>query len=120
MNTNVNTAINSSSERVVENGFDENGSPFVITEKGTYPNIVRIKYEGNNIPDGFKKEITKEEQDTEVSTVHPERFLQNRAEDIQINASDTYQEVKPPVNVEDQSGNIDTSIALDAFIAKKE
>lgn len=35
--------------------------------------------------------------------LHPERFTANQAEDIQINPTDTYQEIKSPDKVEDQT-----------------
>lgn len=52
--TNTNTVENAESERFFERG-EENGIAFVITEKGYYPNIVKIKYVGDKISDAFKE-----------------------------------------------------------------
>lgn len=41
-------------EEVVERGTTEEGVAYVITEMGGYPNIIRKRYEGDNIPPKFQ------------------------------------------------------------------
>lgn len=161
----------SESERVVDYGVNEDGVPWVITEKGGGNNIPRTKYVGVEIPDSFKAEITRNEETPAVAetnpdkysdfqsaisqqkvdnprneyiegsqsgenldfklekgaentdskdNLHPERFAQNQAEDIQINATDTYQEIKPPDSIEDESTNTSDIDFGNINIPKKE
>lgn len=44
------------SEKIKEYGV-ENGIPFVVSERGTYPNIPCKRYEGNDIPQWMIEEI---------------------------------------------------------------
>lgn len=76
--------------------------------------------------EGFKSPFNKlaKEQKGEQNTdtldnLHPERFKQNLAEDVQINATDTYQEIKPPDNIEEQNPGDKSSMALDELLNRR-